>query len=632
MFKFIDDLGDINEVIKIVNTLASLLLGLLSVILIHRINVLKYHIPLVIIAVSSLLIFVIDVVDNIIQMPMFNDGVYRLKRRQSTKLILVLIVLNFLIFGSSIGFINNLISKESFKDQDKKFIVAQLAFLLLQQLTFFSMVKNYKQGNTEEMDAYYRDPESLVMKPMRIPTKKRIQNKASEQTLTPNLDWLQQHELENNATSNSSINKYEINSFNDLNNTNVNTNIKQKKWKRAFSKLIKFKPEEEEEEVKEQTSKNLDSLSQLNLNNKSQSLLNINPKFTHYTNETKSVCSQPDMSHDLTIMLEVNNRENSTNTIKSDDKLEGFSDSFEKKLDAEQIALTRINSRLLPPRLTTKQSYTNMKHKRNTSSGGSGSRIPSDELESPINSISKIPAKFFNGLPIINNHENVSTQLLSNQPMNLNNEEDALDFLDNFFTLNKKNYHQAHPSFDMSTSQEIDEDMINSALSDSLSKRSIVNTNYTNSNINDNNYNALNSNRHSPTKSISSLRIMKHKKSQSLISNSALSISPKKPSHNQNVNPKHSHSKTLSTKLSLSNISFNINEDGKIDFTPQKLPEFEISKQTENISRRNSLWEQNMKLDDIEEKRKISDNSFEYPQVLVSEYDKEKWKIISDYA
>ncbi|OBA29177.1 hypothetical protein HANVADRAFT_51085 [Hanseniaspora valbyensis NRRL Y-1626] len=631
MVKFIDDLGDINEVIKVVNTLASLLLGLLSVILIHRINVLKYHIPLVIIAVSSLLIFVIDVVDNIIQMPMFNDGVYRLKRRQSTKLILVLIVLNFLIFGSSIGFINNLISKESFEDQDKKIIVAQLAFLLLQQLTFFSMVKNYKQGNNEEMDAYYTDPESLVMKPMRIPNKKRIQNKASEQTLTPNLDWLQQHEFENNVTSNSSINKYEINSFNDLNNTNVNTNIKQKKWKRAFSKLIKFKPEEEEE-VKEQTSKNLDSLSQLNLNNKSQSLLNINPKFTHYTNETRSVCSQPDMSHDLTIMLEVNNRENSTNTIKNDDKLEAFSDSFEKKLDAEQIALTRINSRLLPPRLTTKQSYTNMKHKRKTSSGGSGSRIPSDELESPINSISKIPAKFFNGLPIINNHENVSTQLLSNQPMNLNNEEDALDFLDNFFTLNKKNYHQAYPSFDMSTSQEIDEDMINSALSDSLSKRSIVNTNNTNGNINDNNYNALNSNRHSPTKSISSLRIMKHKKSQSLISNSALSISPKKPSHNQNVNPKHSHSKTLSTKLSLSNISFNINEDGKIDFTPQKLPEFEISKQTENMSRRNSLWEQNMKLDDIEEKRKISDNSFEYPQVLVSEYDKEKWKIISDYA
>ena len=630
MFKFIDDLGDINEVIKVVNTLASLLLGLLSVILIHRINVLKYHIPLVIIAVSSLLIFVIDVVDNIIQMPMFNDGVYRLKRRQSTKLILVLIVLNFLIFGSSIGFINNLISKESFEDQDKKFIVAQLAFLLLQQLTFFSMAKNYKQGNNEEMDAYYRDPESLVMKPMRIPTKKRIQNKASEQTLTPNLDWLQQHELENNATSNSSINKYEINSFNDLNNTNVNSNIKQKKWKRAFSKLIKFKPEEEKEE--EQTSKNLDPLSQLNLNNKSQSLLNINPKFTHYTNETRSVCSQPDMSHDLTIMLEVNNRENSTNTIKSDDKLEAFSDSFEKKLDAEQIALTRINSRLLPPRLTTKQSYTNMKHKRKTSSGGSGSRIPSDELESPMNSISKIPAKFFNGVPIINNHENVSTQLLSSQPMNLNNEEDALDFLDNFFTLNKKNYHQAHPSFDMSTSQEIDEDMINSALSDSLSKRSIMNTNNTNGNINDNNYNTLNSNRHSPTKSISSLRIMKHKKSQSLISNSALSISPKKPSHNQNMNPKHSHSKTLSTKLSLSNISFNINEDGKIDFTPQKLPEFEISKQTENMSRRNSLWEQNMKLDDIEEKRKISDNSFEYPQVLVSEYDKEKWKIISDYA
>lgn len=599
-------LRTLNDVIKVVNTLASVLLAILSIILIHRLHVLKYRVPLIIITISALLIFGMNMFEMVCEIGVLKIAAARLKREQK-KMQVLLITLNFLVFGSSIGFINNLISKESFGENDKKFIVTQLAFLLLQQLTFFSMLKTYKHENNEEIEQLM-DPEALVMKPMRIPAK-NIQNKSSEQTLTANLDWLQQHELDNGGSNAGSVNKYDIKSFKGS-ETSQDKSHTNKKWKRAFGNLVKFK--------KQDVAKKSDS-SVKTFNFSTQPVFNTS---TQYYNDTRSTSSQLDLSHDVTIMLDLNNRDHRKISSSSNNNITAFSDSFEKKLDAEQDALTRINSRLLPPRLSKKNSYNNFKYGGGTTSE-TVSGIPSNQLESPLHDIQQIPHKFHNNLQIINNHDNVSTNMVVSHTKMPTESGDAIDFLDNFFSLNKRNYHQTQPSLDMLTSQEIDEEMINSALSDSVSKHSVVNT------LNENNYNTLNS-RHSPTKSISSLMMIKHKKTHSLLSNSALSTSPKKNTYAGHA--KHSHSKTLSTKLSLSNISFNINQDGKIDFTAPKIPDFEVQQSSEFDFNKDSLWEQNLKLNDIEEKRKVSDKSFDYPNVLVSEYDKEKWKIISDYS
>ncbi|XBW37647.1 hypothetical protein QEN19_003228 [Hanseniaspora menglaensis] len=612
----INKLQTITDIIKLVNSLACFFLAVFSLVLIKRNNVVKYHVPLGIITVASITICVINLVEIILAFPRIKQEFHRLNISLKIKNVFLL-TFNFLILGSSIAFINNILIANLFSEKDTKLIVAHLVFLLLQQLTFFSIILNYEQKCKDDLISL-TDPEAFLMKPMRIPSK-QIQYKSSEQTLTSNMDWIQQHELQN--LSNNSVNKYDLSSYE--NNMSLEKVAKNGKWKRAFGKLVQIKKldphlENNKSYKKKDKLKNM-NISQNSFNQEQPTGLNIAPSVTHYYNDTQSINSQRDISHDVTIMLENNNTYHPGNKHKSHNGLDGFSDSFEIELNAEQIALSKINNRLLPPRLTTKQSYTKMEYKNESAPE---SRIPSDELESSVHTLSKVPVKFYNDVSLINNHDNVASNIALNNNFKLEDCVDTIDFLDNFFALNRKNQHHQNPSFDMSTSYEVDKEIIHSALSDNMSKRSIVNS------ANEHNYNTLNS-RHSPSKSISSLMMGKHKKAKSLTSN-FLTTSPKKTSFSNP--PKHSHSKTLSTKLSLSNISFNVNEHGKIDFASQKFLDFDTHSSHEKDNKKEMLWEENLRLEDIEETRKISEKSFDYPTGLVSQYDKEKWKLISDYS
>lgn len=617
------NLKDIINIVHVINTCSSLIIGIVSIFIIKKTN--DKQISLMIISISSLLITILNLftelnTSSLLRLDNISSSYY--KRNFKNNSLICLIILNFLNFGSSIVFIDKLISKdnkiiEESSQSIKHLVVIDLAFIILQQLTFFSILYSFNSDN-QRYDM--QDPESLIMKPMRIPTKNKrvLANKSSEQTLTCDYDFMDAVNSESEEHGKQKIH-------------NVNTNAR---WKRVFSTVLKKKSGHSNISVKDE---------EMNI-----SFANKNLE-TYNNSSNINVNSQNDLHHTLSVMLDIdNNRDFLSKT--------NINESFERRIAAEHNAMTKMNTSLLPPRLTSKKSMTLLKGKivnNNPHRGyNSGSRINSENsTSSNEQDLSQIPNKFHNNLQLLIENDNIHLDqtLFGKEDVashldrqytidgvvndiniaencenkssarniftdeHSNEKKDVIDILDDFLTINKHKKNQL--SLDTKSIAMVDDDMMNSAFSDDFN--------------------------YSPTKSMNSLMIPKHKKTTSLSSlspkrqQSTNTYKHKKNSQSMFINGNRFAKKSISHKLSLSNISFDIDDNGKIDFTtPYKNinnEEFNSIKTVSTTNKSNIILNNEL-IEDQEEYRKISDKSFDYPKVLVSEYDKEKWKNISDYT
>lgn len=605
------DFKELINIIHVIHTCASLITVIVSLLIIKLANITQPS--LIIISISSLIITVLSIfteLNNYSSLRLGQVSSDYIRRNTRNKSLIFQFIFNFLNFAASLVLIDKLILNsngiiDKLSNKCKHLVVFDLAFIILQQLTFFSILYNFKLEN-QRYDTH--EPEILVMKPMRITSKSKrgLVNKSSEQTLTPDVDFANLVKYENEMQGKQSKAR----------------SVNNAKWKRVFSTVLKKKtPEPSLSPKEEEINRSFQTKASEIYNNSS----NINPS------------SQNDLHHTLSVMLDINN----SKEFLSDKKL---NESFERKIAAEHKAMTKMNTSLLPLRLTSKKSMPVLQGKVATASGSrinSGNSTSSNEQD-----LSQIPDKFHNNLQLLIENDNIqlehhiskkdednlnSQNLNGNDYLNINEcnhtkdsqqgyyinqnnyeENDVIGILDEFLTFSKHKKNQL--SLDTKSIALTDEEMMSSALSDDFS--------------------------YSPTKQLSSLFIPKHKKTTSLSSLSPKrQQSPSKYKHKKNsqsmfISGTKTVKKNANHKLSLSNISFDIDDNGKIDFTT---PYKNVNEGFDSVKTNSSTSKSRMILDsdfaeDEEDNRKVSDKSFDYPKVLISEYDKEKWKNISDYT
>ncbi|CAI8497089.1 unnamed protein product [Hanseniaspora opuntiae] len=605
------DFKELINIIHVIHTCASLITVIVSLLIIKLANITQPS--LIIISISSLIITVLNIfteLNNYSSLRLGQVSSDYIRRNTRNKSLVFQFIFNFLNFAASLVLIDKLILNsngiiDKLSNKCKHLVVFDLAFIILQQLTFFSILYNFKLEN-QRYDTH--EPEILVMKPMRITSKSKrgLVNKSSEQTLTPDVDFANLVKYENEMQGKQSKAR----------------SVNNAKWKRVFSTVLKKKtPEPSLSPKEEEINRSFQTKASEIYNNSS----NINPS------------SQNDLHHTLSVMLDINN----SKEFLSEKKL---NESFERKIAAEHKAMTKMNTSLLPLRLTSKKSMPVLQGKVATASGSrinSGNSTSSNEQD-----LSQIPDKFHNNLQLLIENDNIqlehhiskkdednvnSQNLNGNDYLNINEcnhtkdsqqgyymnqnsyeKNDVIGILDEFLTFSKHKKNQL--SLDTKSIALTDEEMMSSALSDDFS--------------------------YSPTKQLSSLFIPKHKKTTSLSSLSPKrQQSPSKYKHKKNsqsmfISGTKSVKKNANHKLSLSNISFDIDDNGKIDFTT---PYKNVNEGFDSVKTNSSTSKSRMILDsdfaeDEEDNRKVSDKSFDYPKVLISEYDKEKWKNISDYT
>lgn len=604
------DFKDLINIIHVVHTCASLITVIVSLLILKLASISQP--ALIIISISSLIITVLNIfteLNNYSSLRLGHGSSGHIRRNTRNKSLVFLFVFNFVNFAACLVLIDKLILNsngiiDKLSNKCKHLVVFDLAFIILQQLTFFSILYNFKLEN-QRYDTH--EPEILVMKPMRIASKSKrgLINKSSEQTLTPDVD-------------SASLANYESEFQGKQNKAR---SINNAKWKRVFSTVLKKRtPEPSLSPREEEVNRSFQTKASEIYNNSS----NINPN------------SQNDLHHTLSVMLDVDN----SNEFLSEKKL---NESFERKIAAEHKAMTKMNTSLLPLRLTSKRSISLLQGKvaKTTETRiNSGNSTSSNEQD-----LSQIPEKFHNNLQLLIENDNIQLehhiskkdedhlnhQNLNGSDYNINEcnytkdlqqgylvnqnnyeENDVIGILDEFLTFSKHKKNQL--SLDTKSIALTDEEIMSSAFSDDFS--------------------------YSPTKQLSSLFIPKHKKTTSLSSLSPKrQQSPSKYKHKKNsqsmfIVGNKAHKKTPNHKLSLSNISFDIDDEGKIDFTT---PYKNVNEGSDSVKTNSSTGKSKMILDgdlaeDEEENRKVSDKSFDYPKVLISEYDKEKWKNISDYT
>lgn len=605
------DFKELINIIHVIHTCASLITVIVSLLIIKLANITQPS--LIIISISSLIITVLNIfteLNNYSSLRLGQVSSDYIRRNTRNKSLIFQFIFNFLNFAASLVLIDKLILNsngiiDKLSNKCKHLVVFDLAFIILQQLTFFSILYNFKLEN-QRYDTH--EPEILVMKPMRITSKSKrgLVNKSSEQTLTPDVDFANLVKYENEMQGKQSKAR----------------SVNNAKWKRVFSTVLKKKtPEPSLSPKEEEINRSFQTKASEIYNNSS----NINPS------------SQNDLHHTLSVMLDINN----SKEFLSDKKL---NESFERKIAAEHKAMTKMNTSLLPLRLTSKKSMPVLQGKVATASGSrinSGNSTSSNEQD-----LSQIPDKFHNNLQLLIENDNIqlehhiskkdednmnSQNLNGNDYLNINEcshtkdsqqsyfmnqnsyeENDVIGILDEFLTFSKHKKNQL--SLDTKSIALTDEEMMSSALSDDFS--------------------------YSPTKQLNSLFIPKHKKTTSLSSLSPKrQQSPSKYKHKKNsqsmfISGTKNVKKNANHKLSLSNISFDIDDNGKIDFTT---PYKNVNEGFDSVKTNSSTSKSRMILDsdfaeDEEDNRKVSDKSFDYPKVLISEYDKEKWKNISDYT
>lgn len=605
------DFKELINIIHVIHTCASLITVIVSLLIIKLASISQPS--LIIISISSLIITVLNIfteLNNYSSLRLGQVSSDYIRRNTRNKSLVFQFIFNFLNFAASLVLIDKLILNsngiiDKLSNKCKHLVVFDLAFIILQQLTFFSILYNFKLEN-QRYDTH--EPEILVMKPMRITSKSKrgLVNKSSEQTLTPDVDFANLVKYDNEMKGKQSKAR----------------SVNNAKWKRVFSTVLKKKtPEPSLSPKEEELNRSFQTKASEIYNNSS----NINPS------------SQNDLHHTLSVMLDINN----SKEFLPDKKL---NESFERKIAAEHKAMTKMNTSLLPLRLTSKKSMPVLQGKVATASGSrinSGNSTSSNEQD-----LSQIPDKFHNNLQLLIENDNIqlehhiskkdednlnSQNLNGNDYLNINEcnhtkdsqqgyyinqnsyeENDVIGILDEFLTFSKHKKNQL--SLDTKSIALTDEEMMSSALSDDFS--------------------------YSPTKQLNSLFIPKHKKTTSLSSLSPKrQQSPSKYKHKKNsqsmfINGTKTVKKNANHKLSLSNISFDIDDNGKIDFTT---PYKNVNEAFDSVKTNSSTSKSRMILDsdfaeDEEDNRKVSDKSFDYPKVLISEYDKEKWKNISDYT
>lgn len=605
------DFKELINIIHVIHTCASLITVIVSLLIIKLASISQPS--LIIISISSLIITVLNIfteLNNYSSLRLGQVSSDYIRRNTRNKSLVFQFIFNFLNFAASLVLIDKLILNsngiiDKLSNKCKHLVVFDLAFIILQQLTFFSILYNFKLEN-QRYDTH--EPEILVMKPMRITSKSKrgLVNKSSEQTLTPDVDFANLVKYDNEMKGKQSKAR----------------SVNNAKWKRVFSTVLKKKtPEPSLSPKEEELNRSFQTKASEIYNNSS----NINPS------------SQNDLHHTLSVMLDINN----SKEFLPDKKL---NESFERKIAAEHKAMTKMNTSLLPLRLTSKKSMPVLQGKVATASGSrinSGNGTSSNEQD-----LSQIPDKFHNNLQLLIENDNIqlehhiskkdednlnSQNLNGNDYLNINEcnhtkdsqqgyyinqnsyeENDVIGILDEFLTFSKHKKNQL--SLDTKSIALTDEEMMSSALSDDFS--------------------------YSPTKQLNSLFIPKHKKTTSLSSLSPKrQQSPSKYKHKKNsqsmfINGTKTVKKNANHKLSLSNISFDIDDNGKIDFTT---PYKNVNEAFDSVKTNSSTSKSRMILDsdfaeDEEDNRKVSDKSFDYPKVLISEYDKEKWKNISDYT
>lgn len=606
------DFKELINIIHVFHTCASLITVIVSLLIIKLGHISQPS--LIIISISSLIITILNIFTELNNYSLLRLGHVSpdyIRRNTRNKSIIFQFIFNFLNFAACLVLIDNLILNNNgiidrLSKKCKHLVVIDLAFIILQQLTFFSILYNFKL-ESQRYDMH--DSEILVMKPMRITSKNKrgLVNKSSEQTLTSEFDFANSLHYENESQS-------KQNKVRSINNA---------KWKRVFSTVLKKKtPEPSISPKEEDLNRSFHTKASEVYNNSS----NINAN------------SQTDLHHTLSVMLDVNN----SKEFLSEGK---FNESYERKIAAEHKAMTKMNTSLLPLRLTSRKSMPVLYGKVATANG---SRINSaNSTSSNEQDLSQIPGKFHNNLQLLIENDNIQLEhhiskkdednsdnqsvngddyLKINECshtkdphqgyfMNHNNyeENDVIGILDDFLTFSKHKKNQL--SLDTKSIALTDEEMMSSAFSDDFN--------------------------YSPTKSLNSLFIPKHKKTISLNS-----LSPKRQQNSSKYkHKKNSQSlfisgnkhtkKNANHKLSLSNISFDIDDNGKIDFTaPYKTvinDEYNSVKTNSTTSKSRMIMDSDF-AEDEEDNRKVSDKSFDYPKVLISEYDKEKWKNISDYT
>lgn len=605
------DFKELINIVHVIHTCASLITVIVSLLIIKLGNITQPS--LIIISISSLIITVLNIFTELNNYSILRLGQVSsdyIRRNTRNKSLIFQFVLNFLNFAACLVLIDKLISNENgiinkLSSKCKHLVVFDLAFIILQQLTFFSILYNFKLENQRYGT---HEPEILVMKPMRITSKGKrgLVNKSSEQTLTPDADFANLVQYENEFHGKHG----KVRSINNA------------KWKRVFSTVLKKKTSEQSlSPQEEEVNRSFQTKASEIYNNSS----NINPN------------SQNDLHQTLSVMLDIDN----SKEFPANRKL---NESFERKIAAEQKAMTKMNTSLLPLRLTSKKSMPLLQGKVISANGtriNSGNSTSSNEQD-----LSQIPDKFHNNLQLLIENDNIHLEhhiskkdedhsehqnLNGNDYLNINEcnntkdsqqgylmnpnsyeENDVIGILDEFLTFSKHKKNQL--SLDTKSIALTDEEMMSSAFSDDFS--------------------------YSPTKQLNSLFIPKHKKTISLSSLSPKrQQSPSKYKHKKNsqsmfISGNKTIKKNANHKLSLSNISFDIDDNGKIDFTtPYKnvIEGFDSVKTNSSTSKSKMILDSDF-AEDEEDNRKVSDKSFDYPKVLISEYDKEKWKNISDYT
>ncbi|CAI8496365.1 unnamed protein product [Hanseniaspora opuntiae] len=339
-----------------------------------------------------------------------------IRRNTRNKSLIFQFIFNFLNFAASLVLIDKLILNsngiiDKLSNKCKHLVVFDLAFIILQQLTFFSILYNFKLEN-QRYDTH--EPEILVMKPMRITSKSKrgLVNKSSEQTLTPDVDFANLVKYDNEMQGKQSKAR----------------SVNNAKWKRVFSTVLKKKtPEPSLSPKEEEINRSFQTKASEIYNNSS----NINPS------------SQNDLHHTLSVMLDINN----SKEFLPDKKL---NESFERKIAAEHKAMTKMNTSLLPLRLTSKKSMPVLQGKVATASGSrinSGNSTSSNEQD-----LSQIPDKFHNNLQLLIENDNIqlehhiskkdednlnSQNLNGNDYLNINECNHTKDSQQGYFTLIK---------------------------------------------------------------------------------------------------------------------------------------------------------------------------------------------------
>lgn len=168
------DFKELINIIHVIHTCASLITVIVSLLIIKLANITQPS--LIIISISSLIITVLSIfteLNNYSSLRLGQVSSDYIRRNTRNKSLIFQFIFNFLNFAASLVLIDKLILNsngiiDKLSNKCKHLVVFDLAFIILQQLTFFSILYNFKLEN-QRYDTH--EPEILVMKPMRITSK-----------------------------------------------------------------------------------------------------------------------------------------------------------------------------------------------------------------------------------------------------------------------------------------------------------------------------------------------------------------------------------------------------------------------------------------------------------------------------